>query len=282
MRILNSSLDTSVNHVYEDGSEFRLVPREGYDTIYLSSHTGCGLGCRMCHLTATGQTKMIGLAPNDIVDRARAVLETARQAQRHYAFMSRGDALANPRINSALLQRLFMELPGRTKTRVSISTIFPWATAALEDTLQTRFDDPDASPSFYWSLYSLDSAVRAKWLPDAGDPEIVAPALRAWLRRSNRELVVHYAIIKGVNDSVRTAHDIRHFLVRHELDSFVRFNMVRYNPPTAESAEADEEAYQCHAEVFRSAFGAERVQIKKRVGYDVKASCGMFVDQGAQ
>ena len=63
---------------------------------------------------------------------------------------------------------------------------------------------------------------------------------------------------------------------RHQL--VVEVNLVRYNPPGPDAGkEASEGAYKQAEALFKSAFGPAHVQTVQRVGFDVKASCGMFV-----
>lgn len=51
-----------------------------------------------------------------------------------------------------------------------------------------------------------------------------------------------------------------------------------YNPPGPDAGkEASEGAYKQAEALFKSAFGLAHVQTVQRVGFDVKASCGMFV-----
>ena len=58
VRVLVSQQDQSVNFVWHESEgqiEARYVRRRNDRFIvYLSVQTGCGLGCRMCHLTQTG------------------------------------------------------------------------------------------------------------------------------------------------------------------------------------------------------------------------------------
>ena len=78
--VLESQEDDSVNFVAatNDGGniETRFVQREpDHFIIYLSSHTGCNKSCRMCHLTATGQTTMTDVTPEQYIEQARRVFD---------------------------------------------------------------------------------------------------------------------------------------------------------------------------------------------------------------
>src|SRR3954447_22865187 len=56
--------------------EARYVRRCGdYVVVYLSSQTGCAQGCRMCHLTATGQTRLRDVTVGEMIEQARTVLD---------------------------------------------------------------------------------------------------------------------------------------------------------------------------------------------------------------
>src|SRR3954452_4516134 len=83
--------------------EARYVRRcPDYVVVYLSSQTGCNQGCRMCHLTATGQTRLRDVTHEEFLEQARTVLDhyqsqpPARAV--HFNFMARGEPLANARL----------------------------------------------------------------------------------------------------------------------------------------------------------------------------------------
>src|SRR5215216_4935852 len=59
--------------------EARYVRRcADYVVVYLSAQTGCAQGCRMCHLTATGQTRLRDVTAEEIIEQAETVLEHYR------------------------------------------------------------------------------------------------------------------------------------------------------------------------------------------------------------
>src|SRR5881398_2169086 len=74
-----SGLDASVNwdRPADVGRlEARYVRRcPDYFVVYLSSQTGCAQGCRMCHLTATGQTRLRDATFGEIIEQTRTVLD---------------------------------------------------------------------------------------------------------------------------------------------------------------------------------------------------------------
>src|SRR3954463_15536115 len=73
--------------------EARFVRRRpDYFVVYLSSQTGCAQGCRMCHLTATGQTRLRDATFSEIIEQARIVLDHYRREAEpartvHFNFM---------------------------------------------------------------------------------------------------------------------------------------------------------------------------------------------------
>src|SRR5262245_27843350 len=56
--------------------EARYVRRcRDYFVVYLSSQTGCDQGCRMCHLTATNQTRLRDVTHEEFLHQADTVLD---------------------------------------------------------------------------------------------------------------------------------------------------------------------------------------------------------------
>src|SRR5437588_161667 len=100
----SSSQDASVNwdRPADVGRiEARYVRRcPDYVVVYLSSQTGCNQGCRMCHLTATGQTRLRDVTHEEFLEQADTALDHYRRqasAQAvHFNFMARGEPLVNP------------------------------------------------------------------------------------------------------------------------------------------------------------------------------------------
>ncbi len=279
-----SRLDASVNFVRlaDVGRiEARYVRRtEDYVVVYLSSQTGCRQACRMCHLTATGQTKLRDTTHDELVEQAEHVLAhyqtQPRAHQVHYNFMARGEALLNHTIlndSGTLFEALWQRAEALDlRARFLVSTILPTehGDRPLEDIFR-RYH-----PEIYYSLYSMSPTFRKRWLPKAQPAEVALDRIAAWQRATYKLVKIHYAFIAGENDSEADVHGVCDALEARGI--YAHINIVRYNPPSeAHGEEPAEEILERNAAMFRTRLPKARVRVIPRVGFDVAASCGMFM-----
>lgn len=231
----------------------------------------------MCWLTTTGQTKPRDLTVDEIIRAATAVVlehQTSKINRLHFNFMARGEFFNNNRVTTALeAEKLMAELLPMNRywhwtvpTRVLISTILP-------KTFHRELSDvfPNSFPEIYYSLYTVNPETHKRWFPAAMNPLEGLAKLKRWQDHSGKIPKIHMALIAGVNDYWSDMADLKEALDASGLR--YDFNLVRYNPPNAETCEASDITYRMAARLF----GA---QIVNRVGEDVYASCGMFFTEG--
>ena len=266
--------------------EARYVRRcADYFVVYLSSQTGCAQGCRMCHLTATGQTRLRDATFGELIEQAQTVLghyrrEGAPARTVHFNFMARGEPLASRVLLANAddllgeLSRLAVELDLRP--RHLISTIYPREldNRHLEDIFVVHH------PEIHYSIYSTSERFRRRWLPKALPADEALDRLSSWQRNTLKLIVLHHAYIAGENDTEGDVHAICDALEERGL--MVHINIVRYNPhdPARHGVEPPEEVIARNAAIYRSRLPNARVGVIPRVGFDVAASCGMFFGPG--
>jgi 23S rRNA (adenine2503-C2)-methyltransferase len=293
IKILRSGQDSSVNFVHPSGQESRFVQRsDDYFIAYLSSHNGCSLACRFCHLTQTGQTEMVPSTLDDMGFQLQTVLDhyservhsgSPMASRININWMARGEPIYNPLLRGSswanTIEYLWGKLPHHLKANFNISTIMPSGFSCLED---LPVPNPKVGKTrLYYSLYSLDKRFRKRWLPRARNPQQALETLATWQHSypNDTELVLHWAFIKGENDSEDDVANI----VRAVKDSGVRarFNVVRYNPFSQDQGEeADLQTIEDRFELLKTVALVPGSKIVGRVGFDVSASCGMFVNLG--
>jgi len=142
----------------------------------------------------------------------------------------------------------------------------------------------------YYSLYSMSEVFRKRWLPKAMDPRLALSHLRAFQMETGRDVVLHWAFIHADNEehSNDKDEDIDQ-IVQAVADAGVkvRFNLVRYNP--LDHRHGVEPIESRLTQLFLRLTGGlsdhglllSGSKIVQRVGFDVKASCGMFVEKEA-
>lgn len=290
---LPSQEDASVNFVAPcaDGGFFesRLVQRTTEKPIcYLSSHSGCAYSCRFCHLTATGQVMMTPATLADYLAQARPVIaEYARRRaegmaageRMNFNFMARGEPLANPVVLNeagALCERL-----GEMAEKVGLEARFKISSILPRDFVgDLRQILTDARSQFYYSLYGLDPVFRKRWLPKAMDPMRALDLIADWQTGDARSIVLHWAFIQGQNDRLEVVDQILDAVEARGIRA--RFNLVRYNPhDERHGQEPNMQTLDMLFEHIRTRLdtsGPGGSKIIPRVGKDVSASCGMFVE----
>ena len=285
MRILKSSIDDSINFVNDiapgQALEARYVRRHAdYFACYISSQTACAQACRFCHLTFTGQNKPRNATVPEMLDQARTVVdyyiqEAPRANYIHYNFMARGEPLDSSIIlddGYFLMEQLTtIATKASLLPRVLISTIMPKSMQDIE--LEDIFCG--FHPEIYYSLYTLDPDFRRKWLPRAIDPALALAKLAKWQRYTKKIVRIHHALIAGQNDSLDHAIDIVNAVRSAELRA--DFTLVRYNPASPKHGK-ESSSYEAYAQILREQIPGVRVKVIERVGFDVAASCGMFIN----
>lgn len=281
---MKSQIDQSVNFVEEQLKGFieaRYVRREDeYFNCYLSSQTGCNKGCRFCHLTATKQTQFDDVTPDGFIKQAQDVFQHYRAEKKpakfvHYSFMARGEALANKfmtdNADEILLPLCELAVGHGLIPKVNISTIMP---KTMPFSLSNIFRI--ITPTIYYSMYSMNEQFRQKWMPAAMNVGQALNILYEYQQATKKIVKIHYAFIKGENDNLSDLKEVIAAVNDHNLQ--IEFNIVRYNPFSPEQGtESDEETIQRNYGYLKGRLPG-KVRLVKRVGFDVKASCGMFVE----
>lgn len=281
MEILASTIDRSVNFVKEAPKGFfesRYVRKiEDYFICYLSSQTGCNRGCRFCHLTATGQTQTSDVDVYEYLHQAYSVMEYYRSQPKakymHYNFMARGEALDNQYLvndSTSILTPLAEYAASHNLfPKFNISTIMP---RHCKKSLTEIFRI--VTPTIYYSMYSADDAWRKAWLPAGLSNDDALRQLKDYQDMTKKVVKIHGSFIKDENDSLENAYEIAALIKKYGLSC--EFNLVRYNPYSElQGEESSEERMDLLLDILSTSMNTKVIP---RVGFDVKASCGMFVE----
>jgi len=285
---LDSQIDRSVNFVEQQMEGFlesRYVrKKDDYFICYLSSQSGCNRGCRFCWLSATKQTKLEDASHIEYLEQASEVLKHYKQSDHpakiiHYNFMARGEVLENKNIlkdaDSILydLGKLAMAYDSNLSVKYNISTIIP---RTFDKELTEVFKI--IHPTIYYSLYSVNPDFRKKWIPNGLDVDSALQKLKNYQLYSKKKIKIHHCFIEGENDSIEDLERIIDAISKYKLDC--EFNLVRYNPYSEEyGKESSIEVIQRNMDYISNMWPSfqNKTQVIERVGTDVYASCGTFV-----
>jgi adenine C2-methylase RlmN of 23S rRNA A2503 and tRNA A37 len=190
--------------------------------------------------------------------------------------MARGEPLANTTIlndSAAFFSAMNKSVSAyNLKSKFNLSTIGP---QEISDRLISEFIKPSPDVSIYYSLYSVKESFRKKWVPKSIPVHIMLENMQDWQSKGGNN-VLHWSLIEGENDAIEDIDEIINLVSKYGIKA--KFNLVRYNPYSdMQGKEPTQEKIEQYFNHISECLGHIDSKIVSRVGFDIKASCGMFV-----
>lgn len=247
-----------------------VIPDDGRRTLCLSSQAGCALHCAFCATGAQGFSR--NLTSAEMVGQLWRVWHDAEDPQarrpiQNVVFMGMGEPLANYRALSPVLRLLLDDLAyGLSKWRVTVSTA---GLVPLIDRLATEHDVALAV-----SLHAADDALRDRLVPiNRVHPlaELLAACRRYASRHPDREILMEYVMLDGVNDQRADARALAQRLQGMP----VKVNLIPFNPfPQAEFTASPESRILDFQKILIER--GLRTLIRRPRGQSIQAACGQL------
>jgi 23S rRNA (adenine2503-C2)-methyltransferase len=211
------------------------IPREGRQTICISTQAGCAVDCHFCLTAQLGLIR--NLTPGEIVGQVLIALEENRgklAPQTNVVLMGQGEPLLNYDATMAAVRILLdpkgVALAPRHVT-LSTSGIVPGIERLAQEKIR---------PSLAISLNASSNEQRDALMPiNRKYPlEVLLDACRRYPLRSREYFTFEYVLLGGVNDTPEDARRV----VRLLANIRAKVNLIPWNPgnlpyraPTAES-----------------------------------------------
>jgi 23S rRNA (adenine2503-C2)-methyltransferase len=303
---LRSLIDKSINYVKPYGKsniEYRYVRRKPeYISLYVSSHNGCKMGCKMCWLTQTKQTNFNHVTIDEYNKQVFDVLSNDNEGNKsdirvNINFMSR-EPLANKYVinnYSELYDRLYNTVNAMhyKEMNMNISSIFP-NTIKYRKLVNIFGEKP---VNIYYSIYTHNDKKKRTIMPNTIDTVDALNKIHDYVndKQYNKmnQIIFHCAFIESFNDDINEIKEMANLIKSYNFPN-TKFNLVRYN--AYENADIDktlwkskeveqnklDDIFEIMNDAMTNKVRHNKSRIIQRVGQDVYASCGMFYDTGVK
>jgi len=244
--------------------------RKGWNSLCISSQSGCGLGCSFCATGALGLKR--NLSADEISDQ---VLYFHLQGMKvdSISFMGMGEALANPATFEALRLLTDEQLFGLGPRRLTVSTV-----GVIPGIRRLTRGHPQVNLTF--SLHSPFNEQRSELIPlnDKYPIEAVFATLDEHARRTRRKVYIAYLLLAGVNDTLAHARALAARIQRRgEWTYLYHVNLIRYNPavnvPVPYRRPDEKAVRRFKGELQRAGVP---VTVRGSFGVEIDAACGQL------
>lgn len=240
------------------------------DTLCVSTQVGCRMGCAFCASTLEGRVR--DLTPGEMLGQVLAVnrhmRESGMQKSVHNAvLMGSGEPLDNY-ANVMRFLRLLNDPEGLNISLRNVSLSTCGLVPAME-----RLAEEGLPVTLSLSLHAPNDAIRKRIMPIANSYTVdqALQACRNYVNRTGRRVVLEYALIRGVNDSLACADELAGRL--RGLQCHV--NLIPLNDVPERDLRAplrrEVESFQKRLEQRHIS-----VTVRREMGADIEGACGQL------
>ena len=241
-----------MNHVYGN-------------SLCVTTQVGCNMGCVFC---ASGMYKKVrNLETSEIVLQIMSVQKLTGKKITHVVIMGIGEPFDNYdnviRFMKIINEPKGLEIGAR---HISVSTcgLVPKIKEFSNETMQSNLAI---------SLHAPTNEIRNQIMPinKAYPLEVLIPALKDYIDKTNRRVTLEYILLRDLNDSVDCANKLASLI--RGMNVYV--NLIPYN-------EVKEKPYKrSTTEAMKSFFDALKkrginVTLRQEQGHDIDAACGQL------
>ena len=262
-----SKLDETVKYLIrlKDGNivETVLMSYEHGKSICVSTQVGCRMGCAFCASTVDGLIR--NLNPSEIEGQIRAVSEDAKVRISNVVLMGIGEPLDNyDNVISALHA---INNPDGLNIGFRHITL---STCGLVPGIK-RLTEEGIPITLALSLHATEDEGRRKIMPAAKATTVkeLVSLMDAYSEKTGRRVSYEYALINGVNDSVKEAEKLGRLLSGR----LCHVNLIEVNPVEGKNFTRGKNKYEFIKILEKFNVTAT---VRRELGKDISASCGQL------
>lgn len=262
-----SSLDETVKYLIElsDGNivETVLMSYEHGYSICISTQVGCRMGCRFCASTMDGLIR--NLTPSEIEGQVRAVSDDSGKRISSIVVMGIGEPMDNYDNLVAALRAL--NNPDGMGIGIRHITV---STCGLPEGIK-RLTEENLPVTLALSLHAPTDAIRKTIMPAAklATIEELLELTDNYAKKTGRRVTFEYALIRGVNDSIKCAEELGSLLSGR----LCHVNLIEANPVQGRDFKRG-----ANKREFVNILSRHNVTatVRRELGKDISASCGQL------
>jgi 23S rRNA (adenine2503-C2)-methyltransferase len=245
---------------------------DGRNTVCVSSQVGCALGCLFC---ATGKTGLKrNLTSDEIIEQViffERYIQNVRSdilyaKVTNVTYMGMGE----PFLNYENVIKSIRILNDKEYFNIGARSISVSTSGIIEGI--KKFGQEGLQVNLAISLHAPNNKLREKLMPiNKKYPlEAVLKAVDDYIKKTNRQVMFEYVLIKGVNDSDECAEELSKIMDK----KLYYLNLILYNA-TGIFKPSDTKRVQKFKEILKK--NKIIFSQRYRFGDDIQAACGQFV-----
>lgn len=248
----------------EGGSiESVILPYDSRVSVCISTQVGCAMGCKFCATGLDGVKRNLSAA--EIVDQVLLLQRETSHRISHVVYMGMGEPLANYDNVLKSIHILNDEI-GISMRRITLSTvgIIPRIRMLAKE---------DLPITLAISLHAPNDDLRRTLIPIASKYPLddLVSTCKEYQQATGRRLTFEYLLIKGVNDSLSSAHELARLL----RGLIANVNLIPYNRVEGLPYQKPDRG---RIGSFRAVLESEGLSVTQRMekGQSVDGACGQL------